>query len=448
MGAMRPTPGAGVIPTYLSHSYREEDRDLNIFFWELFHDGGFAFTVDSRSRPISTPHLELMMRRSACFVAVVARRDDQARYRCSPFAVYEFGLAVQANVRSLVLVERGVPGRWFPQGPRRARQVFDRGRLDASALSRVVEEFKQVTLPDADLGDQVAGDVGIILPDGEGYEASVGALTDMLDGAGYTARRIRLDSIDATALDLELETCEFVVMDVASPRLPGWILGLVRGRFIPTVPLVRVAADGKVPPVPSLCVDAALDSEDRTAEQVISWSTVPELMAKVERHVASLHLPRRQFRSLTEGEQYFRSLGRISAGPVFLSNAGADDALASQVARAFELNNISYFHYLYRNTIEKGTDWEGKVLPKVAESTVFVALLSERYWDSDWCRREFDYAERLRLAGKLTLLPYFLDRSSSHPVAAQGTSLTHLAVSEQTAVISGDVDRLLVTGAP
>jgi len=444
---MDKTVTAELIPTYFSHSYREEDRDLNVFFWELFHNNGFAFTVDSRSRSISTPHLELMMKRSACFVAVVVRRDDQKRYRCSPFARYEFGLAVQANVRSMVLVERGVPARWFPQGPRRTSRVFDRDRLDERALTREVEEFARVTLPDADLGDQLTGDVGIILPDGEGYEACLGTLTDMLDGAGYTARRVRLESLDALSLDLELEGCEFVVMDVASPTLPGWAIGLVRGRFIPCVPLARLSAGGTMPRVPPLSVDTALDSEDPDAEQVVYWSTPPELIEKVERHVASMHLPRCQFASLKEGNQYFRSLGRVSAGPIFLSNAGVDDALASQVARDFDLHNVSYFHYLYHNTIEKGVDWQERVLPKVDESAVFVALLSERYWDSDWCRREFEYAEQRWAEGKLTFLPYFLDRSSAHPVAAQGAMLAHLAIGQQAAVIVGDVDRFLVTGA-
>ena len=187
------------------------------------------------------------------------------------------GLAVQANVRSMVLVERGVPARWFPQGPRRTYRVFDRDRLDERALAREVEEFARVSLPDADLGDQLTGDVGIVLPDGAGYEACLGTLTDMLDSAGYTARRVRPEALDALSLDLELEACEFVVMDVASPGLPGWALGLVRGRFIPCVPLARLSAGGAMPPVPSVSVDTALDSEDPDAEQVIYWSTPSEL---------------------------------------------------------------------------------------------------------------------------------------------------------------------------
>jgi TIR domain len=436
-----------VIPTYFSHSYRKTDRDLNISFWEMFHDNGFAFTVDPRSGPLSTPHLEHMMKQSACFVAVVTRRDGQRRYRCSPFARYEFGLAVQANVRSLVLVERGVPARWFPEGPRRSRWVFDRNRLGGNRLMREIEEFAEMSLPEAYLGDQLSGDVGLILPDGEGYEQCRDGLVDMLDGAGYTAVPVRLDAPDTTSLALELDGYDFIVMDVASPQLPSWVLGLVRGRFIPTVQLVRLPPDGTPPLAPNLSVDAALASEDPEPEQFVCWSTPADLIAKLEQHIDMMHLPRRQFTSLEEGNQYFHSLGRAAAGPVFLSNAGPDDALASQVARAFDLHNISYFHYLYSNTIQKGADWEDKVLPKVAESTVFVALLSERYWQSDWCKREFEYAEQLRGKDGLAMLPFFLDSSKSHHVPAQGTTVTHLPTDQQVAEIVKQVDDVLTAEA-
>ena len=436
-----------VIPTYFSHSYRPGDRDLNISFWKMFHDNRFAFTVDPRSGPLSTPHLEHTMKQSACFVAVVTRRDGQRRYRCSPFARYEFGLAVQANVRSLVLVERGVPARWFPEGPRRSRWVFDRNRLGGNRLMREIEEFAEMSLPEAYIGDQLSGDVGLILPDGEGYEECRDVLVDMLDGAGYTAVPVRLDAPDATSLALELESYDFIVMDVASPQLPSWVLGLVRGRFIPTVQLVRLPPDGTPPPVPNLSVDTALASEDSEPEQFVCWSTPADLIAKLEQHIDMMHLPRRQFTSLEEGNKYFHSLGRAAAGPIFLSNAGPDDALASEVARAFDLHNISYFHYLYSNTIQKGADWEDKVLPKVAESTVFVALLSKRYWDSDWCRREYEYADQLRGEGEPVMLPFFLDSSKSHHVSAQGTTIAHLPVGQQVAEIVQQVDKLLTAGA-
>ena len=43
----------GKILAYFSHSYREADRDVNSFFWELFHDEAFFFTVDPQSQLFS-----------------------------------------------------------------------------------------------------------------------------------------------------------------------------------------------------------------------------------------------------------------------------------------------------------------------------------------------------------------------------------------------------------
>jgi hypothetical protein len=90
------------IPTYLSHSYRAEDRKLNHYFWELLWQGGFLVQVDPRSDDpraniFSIPYLELMMQRSACFVAVIPLRQEQLRDRCSPYILWEYGLAVQSK---------------------------------------------------------------------------------------------------------------------------------------------------------------------------------------------------------------------------------------------------------------------------------------------------------------------------------------------------------------
>ena len=55
------------IPTYYSHSYRPEDREINRLFMGYFWQRGFAFTVDPESIPLSTTQLAVMMRDSACF---------------------------------------------------------------------------------------------------------------------------------------------------------------------------------------------------------------------------------------------------------------------------------------------------------------------------------------------------------------------------------------------
>src|SRR5262245_37645852 len=73
----------GKILAYFSHSYREADRDVNSFFWDLFHDEGIFFTVDPQSKLFSIPYLQSMMVLSTCFVAVITRRDTPLG--CSPY---------------------------------------------------------------------------------------------------------------------------------------------------------------------------------------------------------------------------------------------------------------------------------------------------------------------------------------------------------------------------
>jgi hypothetical protein len=153
------------IPTYLSHSYRAEDRKLNHYFWELLWQGGFLVQVDPRSDDpraniFSIPYLELMMQRSACFVAVIPLRQEQLRDRCSPYILWEYGLAVQSKKSRVVFVEEGVAGRYFPTGrpgmrigfsnaifPRRCReQCGGWSRRSGTAHARLVAARRGVAL--------------------------------------------------------------------------------------------------------------------------------------------------------------------------------------------------------------------------------------------------------------------------------------------------------------
>src|SRR5262245_14873317 len=93
------------IRTYLSHSYRQADRDTNEAFWPKLADKGFAFFVDPPSTFHQTAHLERRMLESSCFVAIVPFRRDAPKFHCSPFMLYEIGLAIQAKRPKLILVD-------------------------------------------------------------------------------------------------------------------------------------------------------------------------------------------------------------------------------------------------------------------------------------------------------------------------------------------------------
>ena len=121
------------VPVYFSHSYRRDDRDVNDHFWRAFYDAGFSFTVDPVSPSLYTTTLELAMARSVGFVSVVPFRQAEERYQCSPFILYEYGLAVQTHQPRLVLRDKRVPPRYF-----RARDTveveFDVAALDLSLI--------------------------------------------------------------------------------------------------------------------------------------------------------------------------------------------------------------------------------------------------------------------------------------------------------------------------
>jgi nucleoside phosphorylase len=437
------------IPTYFSHSYRPEDRAVNEFFWELFHSHGFAFTVDTRSGPLSTTHLEIMMRRSACFVGVVPCRDDQRRYKCSPFQVYEHGLALQARKPRLSFTEVGVSGRYFPEVQLRRESIFSRQRLPSpDRLSRIVAELAERSRADNSAGDLLVGHVGIVLPDGESggpYAEVLREIYNLIESAGYSPFAMSTDFEDPFQFVQEADKCDFVVTDVASPEVPAWVYPMLHGRAVPTLKLAHIEPGGGFQPaIPPLVAGDSLRFARAENAIVHYWSTPTELTAQLNEELNKLYLPRRQFQDLEEGLRYFRSLGR-SEGTVFLSNARGDDEFASQVGRAFDLQNISYFHYLYRNTIELGSDWSGQLMAKVEASRIFVPLLSKAYWQSEWCRREYEVAEQLRQEGRLTILPYFLDESSGQQVGIQGVNLTVVDSGKRIERIIADLDHEFLT---
>ncbi|MFD5567711.1 toll/interleukin-1 receptor domain-containing protein [Streptomyces cadmiisoli] len=430
------------IPTYFSHSYRREDRDVNEFFWRTFDAHRFGFTVDPQSGPLSTCHLEMVMRRSACFVAVATLRPEQRRYKCSPFIAYEYDLAVRARKPRLVFVEKGVPAHLFPDSDERL--VFDREELDTyEGFGQPIRRLLLQSQGYSSAGDHLLGEVGLALPDTPAYRQAAPLLTETLRKFGYTASRVDLDATDPGRIPFQLDRFDFVVIDVASPRVPRWLYPMMFGRFVPTLNLIHEAAGrGTGRSTPDLVVGESLRDATDSRQPVLWWTDPAKLAVAVERQLERFDLPRQQFRSLEEGIGYIRSTGR-EEGSIFLSTTGADNELSREVGRALKLQNFTFFHYVYNNTFPKGSKWQDRLEEQLAATQVFVPLLSESYWRSDWCRLELETARRLSDQGQLTIIPYFLDGSSGDSVPEQGTDITDLPQHDRVARIVGDMDRHL-----
>src|SRR6266851_1334328 len=376
--------GGGVsarVPVYFSHSYRREDRDLNDYFWTIFHGAGFSFTVDPGSTSLSTTYLELMMARSAGFVAVVTYRQEEEGYRCSPFIMHEYGLAVRARKPRLVLRDWRVSPHWFPAGAEVVEfhpEAYDRA---AEPLLAKIQAFHARTSPYAAGVYHRAGRVGLALSTGTDEASRRREILDrILRRTGDDAVSLTEKADDPFELALAVDSCDFVIIDLDAPGVT---------------------------------------------------------------QIARLTDPRREFVSLEEGHKYFRSLGRATM-PVFLSNAGETNVLAQALSRALGLENIPYFHYRSRNSIDLGEDFADRLWEKVRASAVFVPLIDKSYWKSSWCTEEFNLATKLARERRLRVVPYFLEETDSGPkVSMQGRFLGGLPETEQVQIIVRDPDRLL-----
>jgi len=435
--------GATRIPIYLSHSYRPEDRAVNRFFWEVFWRAGFAFTVDPKSTDqLSIPHLELMMQRSAGFVAIAPYRPDQERYKTSPYIVFEHNMAVRAKKPRLVLAEARVAGHPYDGSPVSVFRRDDPAR--ARDLARYVEELREQCTPHAESADHVLGSVGLVMPPGRSYDRAASAVTDVLESAGYEVDPLRFEPTRAPDFS-EIDRHDFFVIDI---RAQGMASGLYY-RFVPTIRLGYQSDNGRVPALPGMFRDDALERAGGSAQTVLWWNREDELLGQLQPIVDKIQRPRREFQTLDEGTGYFQSLGRALQGPVFISNAKRQNDVALHVSRGLDLNNIGFFHYRFKNSIPMGTVWEGQLLQRLRSSRLFVALITAEYWESPLCRQEFHMAQQLAAQNRLSVYKYFLDEANDTDGVAdrlQGKDLSGLTPEEQLSAIVLDVDNYLTVG--
>lgn len=443
------------IPTYFSHSYSPGDRQVNVHFCNLFWNEGFAFTVAPQSGRFSIPHLELMMRRSACYVAIATHRPEVSHYLTSPYLVFEYGMAVQANKPRLVFVEPGVAGHFFEQSK---MLVFDRGDIDEESEQPympqhwrpAIERLHEMSAAYSHDDDRALGSVGLLLPQEGVYGDVKPAIHDLLRRAGYDVFDVDHDELNHFELILEADRHDFIVLDIDADEMPAWLHPLLCGRFVPMVRLLHHEPGARpVSSVPEVLRGYAIGLVAEDDQLTICWSSRDELISMLEQEVERLKRPRVQFRSLPEAMGYFNSLGRAVDGAVFVSNAAPENDFAQRLSRLLDLNNIPFFHYVYRNTIPMGAQWTDRLRGRLEDSQLFVPLITTAYWESEVCRQEYHIAEDLHEQGRLDIYPYFLEdmRDTGPAVALQGRTLRGLPLDQQLSAIVRDIDGYLMRKA-
>lgn len=443
-------PGVSRIPVYFSHSYRREDRDTNEHFWGIFYDADFSFTVDPGTTSFFSTTLELMMARSVGFAAVVTFREEEEHYQCSPFMVYEYGLAVQAQRPRLVLLDRRVPPRSF-----RAQDTLT-VEFDVANLDRCGDELQQelVRFHTQAAGRLIGhryrrGQVGVAIRAKSGTgnasaQARSAYVHEYLSKRGNEPVNLAVVADDPWALAEAADACDFAVIDIDDSQMSG-IADFLLGRGTPLLKMARRTTSSIKPE--RLLGSTPLRRATAADELVMYWTDQEEFESRVGQQISRAMTDRSEFADLNAGHRYFRSLGRETQ-PVFVSNAAAADGVAKDLADALNLENIPFFHYRYQNTIGEGKRWNDQLEGIVTASKVFLPLIDKAYWKSEYCKKEYEIAVRLADLGRLVIFPCFLERDHRGPeVPYQGRDLYNLPQKERVKLVVERLDGLLaVTG--
>lgn len=450
-------PGKAMIPTYLSHSYRREDRFVNELIWRLFHRSGFAFTVDPKSSRLSIAHLEYTLRYSACFVGIVTRRDEEEYYRTSPYLIFEYELAARAQKPRLVFVENNVALRYFAREHRIVFQRQANGRVlyNEDEVEAAIERLRRMALPHIHESIRTATSVGLALPKDGPYEAVMPRITTYLERSGYEVKDVphqynRLQT--AWQLMAAVDSHDFIVMDVGASVVSPELHSMLYGHFFPMVRLIHHSpgeqADAQRP---EILRGELMDRVAKTFEIALPWHDPEQLLAALDKEVEKLRGERRQFHTLDEGLRYFKSLGRSLDLHVFVSNANEQNDFADQLCRLLDLNNIRFFHYVYHTDVKLGTPWRDELLRRLESSQIFVALMTKAFLKSEICMEEWQVAYELAENGRIHLFAFILEDVPSvadFKLNLQAARLVGRPAPQQLEAIVTTVDSQMNGGEP
>jgi hypothetical protein len=433
MSRAAPTDSTGAIRTYFSHSYRPEDKHRNWFFWQLFRDSKFYFTVDAKTDddlPMSVASLERLMRRSQCFVAVVPRRASRdPSVQCSPYQIFESNLALRADKPRLIFLENDLPSSPFnasddeivtfdPTAYETQRREFE--RRAAALISRIPP--KEVSI------SQDRKPIALVLREYGAYTEEVQAAIRTIvrsNGFLYGRRPVEARIHETyTTLLREIEEYELLICDVRLPYMAPDILGSIYSRTLPTIWVAHLQ-DGEDPVQARQAMQLSLDERDWKPDPsagwptlfkssqlddgmhpVIIWRHIEELTAELDRQLRKVAGLREQWLTQEQARRYFMRIGRRDEA-VFISNESSQNPLGRGLTEALRQEDIRVFHYTDPGAIPVGArDWLAHIYDRIERSGVFVMLITPEYFESEYCRQELQYALKMYAEHKIRIQPY------------------------------------------
>lgn len=421
-----------VIPTqeiqaYFSHSYRAEDREVNLFFWKLFSKQNFFFTVDPRSENIIITHLERMMRYCDCFIAIVTRRrtdiqeiggitlpQPQTVWTHSQFIAFENYLAELSDKPRLVFVESGLDASLF--GEKNNVHIFDRTILEKREkdFRSIINDFSDEVRSYIGYSSQIihpTGKAGILLNIHEYQARAISDISEVLEKVGGYSTKIIDPNISNTQNFIrQISDIELIVTEVRPPYITPEALAFIQAKALPCIRIAKIDANENLdendfsPSFTHLYNKYVFED----TRPVISWRKSDHLIHEIIKYLLKFQQPRTLLDSFEEGRKYFLSAGRKSA-KIFISNSHSLNGLALDLVKSFQTVNIEFFQY--RSSIQIGMAWKAELERELTECDVFVALINGDYHNSEWCQYELQAAYKRWEKGEVVIFPYLVEQT-------------------------------------
>lgn len=428
--------GQRELMAYFSHSYRPVDNPVNLHFWEMFSERGLSFAVDPPSRgrrPMDVTYLEWLMAQSACFVAVIPRREDAPSPFCSPYQLFEYRLAVRAGMPRLIFLQDDLEARRLGIDPddvmifrrrdikgfrgeheERVRVFADRVKQQADPRPRGAQPIGLVTSSgDPAYGEEVVSRMQEVI------ESTLGRSSTVIDPARFDSDYRLLQAVG---------DCDVLVSEIRPPYVPADLYGLIHGRALPTLRIAHLAP-GESPEDAGAAMRLAVRpgslktpapeaprgwpillrgyQVDPSMQPVLFWNDPEDLCRRMAESLARIATERTVLGSPEVARQYFQRLGRLH-GKVFISNFRAQNELAGSTAAALRKESLEVFHYTDVTRDPSRPNWKDEVRGELELCTQFIALIDEGFNSSPWCVWETEVAVDLFKQGQVELLTYKL----------------------------------------
>lgn len=401
---------------YLSHSWRPNDVDLNIYIWRklskicnLLVDENFG-----SNPPYYINRIEEYIRRSDLFFAILTLRTDERDLpKCSKASLFEVRLAERARKPRFVLYERGCGFRPPEDKSDYIRyEVFDRKDLldfRRSSADKAIEDWLGAMEASLKPRTFMFHEASLaLLPDTSGEVPHI--LENALLEGGYSRTRL----VDEVTTDFEimnkLASTGLLVADITVTTTAD-VLAMAHAVFLPTIRIARKAADGSQPPLPWYLTGHPGMGYDT---DVVYYSEPSDLYEPVKQRAGAMRDTRKSISSEETGCRFFERR-RWRPHRIFISHSlkQYERQVVDELFTLFEEKAVDAWEYVESG--EAGEDWKSQLKSELAKATHAVILVGEGFNDSDICCDEVDFLKSV--SPKVVLLPFLIPPCDNRAVA-------------------------------